>query len=145
MTDEVTELSCNLDDMTPEDIGFAMEVLLDSGALDVWTTAIGMKKNRPGTMLSLLCVPEESERFAQLLFRHTTTLGVRATEHRRYLQRRSFARAQTHWGAVRMKCAGQNAKPEYEDLRAIAIQEDIPIFALRQAALDAYRKEKQDD
>ena len=87
MTDEVMELSCNLDDMCPEDIGFALELLLDAGALDVWTSPIGMKKNRPGVMLSLLCPVEEAERFAELLFRHTTTLGIRQTLHRRFLQR----------------------------------------------------------
>ena len=59
MTDEITELSCNLDDMSPEGIGFAMEVLLNEGALDVFTTAIGMKKSRPGTMLTCLCKPGE--------------------------------------------------------------------------------------
>ncbi len=89
MTDEVMELSCNLDDMCPEDIGFALELLLDAGALDVWTSPIGMKKNRPGVMLSLLCPVEEAERFAELLFRHTTTLGIRQTLHRRFLQRRA--------------------------------------------------------
>ena len=81
MTDTVWELSCNLDDMTPEDIAFAMERLLDAGALDVWTTPIGMKKNRPGTQLSLLCREDQKEELAQCLFRHTTTLGIRQTEH----------------------------------------------------------------
>ena len=120
MTDEVMELSCNLDDMCPEDIGFALEVLLDAGALDVWTSSIGMKKNRPGVMLSLLCPVEEAERFAELLFRHTTTLGIRQTLHRRFLQRRAFVRTETPWGPVGVKCSGTGCKPEYEDLKAIA-------------------------
>ena len=65
MMDEVFELACNLDDMTPEDVGFAMEHLLESGALDVYTLPIGMKKNRPGTMLCVLCKPEDRQRMAE--------------------------------------------------------------------------------
>ena len=74
--DEIAELRCNLDDMTGEDIGFAMEALLAGGALDVFTTPIGMKKSRPGVLLTVLCRPAEQETMAKLLFRHTTTLGV---------------------------------------------------------------------
>ena len=120
MTDTVWELSCNLDDMTPEDIAFAMERLLDAGALDVWTTPIGMKKNRPGIQLSVLSREDRKEELAQCLFRHTTTLGIRQTEHRRYLLRREFAQAETPWGPVRVKTAEGRFKPEYEDLAAIA-------------------------
>lgn len=140
MTDEVMELSCNLDDMCPEDIGFAMDVLLDAGALDVWTSPIGMKKNRPGVMLSLLCPPEEAERFAELLFRHTTTLGIRQTPHRRFLQRRTFFQAETPWGPVGVKCTDSTCKPEYEDLKVIAQKEHLPISRVRQAALEGYKE-----
>ena len=105
MTDTVWELSCNLDDMTPEDIAFAMERLLDAGALDVWTTPIGMKKNRPGIQLSVLSREDRKEELAKCLFRHTTTLGIRQTEHRRYLLRREFAQAET-LGA----CPGQDRR-----------------------------------
>ena len=72
MTDEIYELSCNLDDMTGEELGFAMEVLLSAGALDVYTLPIGMKKNRPGVMLNVLCRPEKREELVRLLFLHTT-------------------------------------------------------------------------
>ena len=140
MTDEVMELSCNLDDMCPEDIGFALELLLDAGALDVWTSPIGMKKNRPGVMLSLLCPVEEAERFAERLFRHTTTLGSRQTLHRRFLQRRAFVRAETPWGPVGVKCSGTGCKPEYEDLKAIAQRENLPIAQVRQAALESFKE-----
>ena len=71
MTDEIYELSCNLDDMTGEELGFAMEVLLSAGALDVYTLPIGMKKNRPGVMLNVLCRPEKREELVRLLFLHT--------------------------------------------------------------------------
>ena len=140
MTDTVWELSCNLDDMTPEDIAFAMERLLDAGALDVWTTPIGMKKNRPGIQLSVLSREDRKEELAQCLFRHTTTLGIRQTEHRRYLLRREFAQAKTPWGPVRVKTAEGRFKPEYEDLRRIALEQNIPIAQVRQAAEEGFRK-----
>ena len=88
MTDEIYELSCNLDDMTGEELRFAMEVLLSAGALDVYTLPIGMKKNRPGVMLNVLCRPEKREELVRLLFLHTTTIGVRETRHDRYILRR---------------------------------------------------------
>lgn len=140
MTDTVWELSCNLDDMTPEDIAFAMERLLDAGALDVWTTPIGMKKNRPGIQLSVLSREDRKEELAQCLFRHTTTLGIRQTEHRRYLLRREFAQTETPWGPVRVKTAEGRFKPEYEDLRRIALEQNIPIAQVRQAAEEGFRK-----
>lgn len=140
MTDTVWELSCNLDDMTPEDIAFAMERLLDAGALDVWTTPIGMKKNRPGIQLSVLSREDRKEELAQCLFRHTTTLGIRQTEHRRYLLRRGFAQAETPWGPVRVKTVEGRFKPEYEDLRRIALEQNIPIAQVRQAAEEGFRK-----
>ena len=76
-TEEILELSCNLDDCTGEAIGFAMERLLDAGALDVYWTSVGMKKNRPGILLTCMCRPLDREKMVELLFRHTTTLGVR--------------------------------------------------------------------
>ena len=92
-TDTVLELSCNLDDMTGEAVGFAMGQLLSAGALDVFTTPIAMKKNRPGTLLTVLCRPEDKERFVSQLFRHTTTLGIREnTLHRYTLTRRTEKR-----------------------------------------------------
>ena len=143
MTDTVWELSCNLDDMTPEDIAFAMERLLDAGALDVWTTPIGMKKNRPGIQLSVLSREDRKEELAQCLFRHTTTLGIRQTEHRRYLLRREFAQAETPWGPVRVKTVEGRFKPEYEDLRRIALEQNIPIAQVRQAAEEGYDTRKK--
>lgn len=145
MTDEVILLSCNLDDMTPEDIGYAMELFLNAGALDVWTSPIGMKKNRPGVMLSVLCRQAEEARFTSLLFRHTTTLGIRRAVHTRYLLRRDFSTVQTPWGPVRMKQAGENLKPEYEDIKAIAEKTGLPISQIRLAAIAEYQKENAHD
>ena len=145
MRDTVWELSCNLDDMTPEDVAYAMERLLEAGALDVWTTPIGMKKNRPGVMLSVLCKEEKKEDMAKSLFFHTTTLGIRVTEHSRYILRREFTKVDTPWGPVEIKTAGDRFKPEFEDLRTIALRENLPIARVRQAAERAYEKEKLED
>ena len=123
-TDKVTELSCNLDDMTGEEIGFAMEQLLAAGALDVYTTAIGMKKNRPGIMLTVLCRKEQKEELVRLIFRHTTTLGIREAEFSRYTLDRHMETIQTPYGPVRKKVVSgygvSRSKLEYEDLARIA-------------------------
>ena len=120
----VLELSCNLDDMTAEAIAFAMETLLEAGALDVWTTPITMKKSRLGTMLSLLCREEDSQRMAELLFRHTTTIGVREYACRRYTLDRTVDTVSTPYGDVRRKTSWgygvTRKKYEYEDLARIA-------------------------
>lgn len=122
--DEVAELACNLDDMTPEALGFAQERLLSAGALDVWTVAAGMKKNRPGVVLSVLCRPEDRERMAGLLFQHTTTLGVRERLCRRYTLERDVMTADTAYGPVRRKVAQGyevvREKLEYEDVARVA-------------------------
>lgn len=146
MRDTVWELSCNLDDMTPEDVAYAMERLLEEGGLDVWTTPIGMKKNRPGVMLSVLCAEGKKEDMVKSLFFHTTTLGIRVTEHTRYILRREFTQVDTPWGPVGIKTAGDRFKPEFEDLRTIALRENLPIAQVRQAAERAYdRKMEQED
>ena len=139
MTDEIYELSCNLDDMTGEELGFAMEVLLSAGALDVYTLPIGMKKNRPGVMLNVLCRPEKLEELVRLLFLHTTTIGVRETRHDRYILRREEETMQTPFGPVRGKSVEgygvRRSKPEYEDLRRIALEQGISLRQAREAIL----------
>ena len=121
---DVRELSCNLDDMTAEAVAFAMETLLEAGALDVWTTPITMKKSRLGTMLSLLCREEDSQRMAKLLFRHTTTIGVREYACRRYTLDRTVDTVSTPYGDVHRKTSCgygvTRKKYEYEDLARIA-------------------------
>lgn len=135
--DEITELACNLDDMTPEGIGFAMETLLAEGALDVFTTAIGMKKSRPGVMLTCLCRPEDKEKLARLIFAHTTTLGVRETVCQRYTLERSFTDADTPYGPVRVKrvegWGAAREKAEYEDLARIARERGISLEEVRKS------------
>lgn len=130
-SEQITELACNLDDMTPEAIGFAMEELLTGGALDVYTTAIGMKKNRPSIMLTCLCRPEDETRMTELLFRHTTTLGIRKNLLQRYTLSRSFSEKETPYGTIRMKHAQGwgvcRSKPEYEDVAKAAREHDVPL------------------
>ena len=129
--DDVLELSCNLDDMTGEAIGFAIEQLMDAGALDVFTTPIGMKKSRPGIMLTVLCRPEDKEKLLPLIFRHTTTLGVRENRLHRYVLTRKTETVQTPYGPVRQKIATgygvERKKYEYEDLARLARENNVSL------------------
>ncbi|MBS5575089.1 MAG: nickel pincer cofactor biosynthesis protein LarC [Firmicutes bacterium] len=122
--EEILELSCNLDDCTGETIGFAMERLLDAGALDVYWTSVGMKKNRPGILLTCMCRPLDREKMVELLFKHTTTLGVRESVFRRYTLSRESKTIQTPDGDIRVKVSSgygvTREKPEFDDLAKIA-------------------------
>ena len=121
---EILELSCNLDDCTGESLGFAMERLFDAGALDVYWTSVGMKKNRPAVLLTCMCRPEDREKMVALLFRHTTTLGVREAVFRRYTLARERRTVPTPGGSVRIKVSSgygvRREKAEFEDLAEIA-------------------------
>ena len=134
-SDEVLELRCNLDDMRAEDLGYAVERLLQAGALDVWTQAIGMKKSRPGVMLCVLCAPQNREAMLQLLFRHSSTLGVREQRLRRSVLERRVETQQTPWGPVRRKISEgfgvRREKYEYEDLARIAAARGLSLEELR--------------
>ena len=129
--DTILELQCNLDDMTPEALGFAQERLMAAGALDVYTTGIGMKKNRPGILLTCLCRPDQRENMLSLLFRHTTTLGVREHRWGRTVLSRRERVEETVAGAIRIKTAEgwgvRREKPEYDDLSAIAREKGISL------------------
>lgn len=133
------ELCCNLDDMTAEAVGFAMERLLAAGALDVWTEAIGMKKNRPGVMLCCLCLPDRRDGILKCLFENTTTLGVRERTCGRYTLTRRMEAVETEYGTVRIKRSEgwgvKREKPEYDDIAAIAREKGISLFAAKQAVL----------
>lgn len=130
-TDAVAELRCNLDDMTGEAIGFAVEALLDAGALDVFTTPVQMKKNRPGTLLTVLCREEERDKFVRLLFAHTTTLGVRESLCARYVLQREERSVTAKFGPIRVKTAHgygvERQKPEYEDVARIAKEQGMSL------------------
>ena len=133
--DEVLELRCNLDDMSPEALGFAQEQLWQAGALDVYTAALGMKKNRPGTLLVTLCRLADRETMLRLLFRHTTTLGVREVRCERSTLTRRMETADTEYGPVRVKVSQgwgvTRRKAEYEDLARIAREKGVSIEDVR--------------
>ena len=127
----VLELSCNLDDMTPEAVGFAMEELLEAGALDVYIIPVTMKKNRPGFILNCLCRESMREKILSLMFLHTTTLGIREYLCNRYTLQRRVRTVTTDLGEVRCKTADgwgvSRRKYEYEDLAAIARKRGISL------------------
>lgn len=129
--DVIVELCCNLDDMTPEEIGFATTLFMEAGALDVYTTSVQMKKNRPGILLTCMCRNEEKEKFLQLMFQHTTTLGVREYICRRYGLKRKTESRQTVLGEVRVKrTEGYGVwreKVEYEDLAKLAREKGLSL------------------
>ncbi len=129
--DNVIELACNIDDMTPEAVGFAVSALFDEGALDVWTESIGMKKNRPGIKLCCLCRPADRESVIRAVFKHTTTIGIREHEYFRYMLSRRESVIETPYGAVRSKissgCGVKREKPEFDDLAAAAKANGISV------------------
>ncbi len=123
----VEEICCNLDDMTGEAIAFAMDRLLENGALDAYYIPIGMKKSRPGVMLCCLCRSEDTERLAEIMLRHTTSLGVRISSCRRITLPRIIETVETPYGAVHVKISGDISKPEYDDLAKIAKENDLTL------------------
>lgn len=138
--DTVLQLSCNIDDMTAEEIGFAMELLFEGGALEVYTIPIGMKKSRPGTLLRVICTKEKKEDMLALLFRHTTTLGVRETETARYVLKRKIQTVNTAFGEIRRKDSSgygvSRTKYEYDDLARIAKEKNL---SLREVLHELYK------
>ena len=136
-TDEIIELACTVDDMTGEEIGFAVEELLRGGALDVWTSAVQMKKNRPGTIITVLCSEELRNAMIRLLFRHTSSIGVRETLHRRYILSRESGKKETAYGSIRTKTVSgygtARSKAEYEDLASIARSSGLSLRDVREA------------
>jgi uncharacterized protein (TIGR00299 family) protein len=142
-SETVTVLEANLDDLNPQVFGYVMDRLLDEGALDVFGTPVQMKKNRPGTLLTVLCKPEDSGKLTQLIFTETTTLGVRRRDETRQTLARRWESVGTPWGEVRIKVASMNGTvtnyaPEYEDCRRIAAEHRVPLKAVMQEAAQAY-------
>jgi uncharacterized protein (DUF111 family) len=127
VVDKIVEVRCNLDDITPEVLGYTMERLLAAGAADVWHMPIQMKKNRPAVMLSLLCRPEQLDNLAAILMAETGTLGLRFQEMERLEAGRNFEERDTEWGTVRFKLTASGEKAEYEDCRKIAIETGLPL------------------
>lgn len=121
--DKVIEMSCNVDDMTGEEIGYATGILMNNGALDVFTTPVYMKKNRPGILITCIVKPEDKEKFAKLIFEHTTTIGIRYTAMDRFRLARREEKVMTKFGEVSVKVSEgfgvTKAKPEYDDIKRI--------------------------
>ncbi len=132
---EVYELSCNLDDMTAEAMGFAMDKLFEEGALDVYTMPIGMKKQRPATMLNVICTGADREKMAQAIFKYTTTLGIREHSYNRYTLNRNVVTENTQFGPVHKKVSTgygiQREKYEYDDLSRIATEQGMTLDEVR--------------
>lgn len=135
---EVAELSCNLDDMTAEALGFVQELLFAAGALEVYTIPVGMKKSRPGVLLTCMCRREDEEKMVKLLFQHTTTLGIREHVSRRFTLQREQREIETPYGTVREKTASgygvRRSKLEYEDIAKIAREQGMSLQQARDAA-----------
>jgi len=142
-SDLVWVLETNLDDTSGEMIGYCIERLWDAGALDVYTTSIQMKKNRPGVMLTVFCQAAHIRRMETILFRETTTLGIRRWQaSRRKLQRKAHE-VDTPWGKVKGKLgwfSGGSAKfaPEYDSCRELAVEHNIPLRSVYDAAWKAF-------
>ena len=135
--DSVLQLECNVDDMTAEELGFAMERILEAGALEVYTVAAGMKKSRPGTILCVLCHEDAKETLVRAIFRNTTTIGVREHRCSRYTLKRSFETVQTPYGDVQKKLSSgygvTREKYEYEDLARIAREQGMSLAEVRKS------------
>ena len=141
--DRITVLEANLDDLSPQVLGYAMERLLAEGALDVFSVPVQMKKSRPGALLTVLAKMEDANRLTKLIFAETTTLGVRSREEWRQTLSRRWENVNTTWGPVRIKVASMNGTvsnyaPEYEDCRALAEAHHIPLKRVMEEALRTY-------
>jgi uncharacterized protein (TIGR00299 family) protein len=142
-SETVTVLEANLDDLNPQVFGYVMDRLLEEGALDVFGMPVQMKKNRPGTLLTVLCRPEDASKLTQLIFTETTTLGVRRRDEVRQTLARRWENVRTQWGEVRIKIASMNGTvtnyaPEYEDCRRIATEHHVPLKTVMQEASREY-------
>ena len=141
--DRVTVLECAIDDATPQVLAYAMELALENGALDAMAAAVTMKKGRLGTLLTVLARPEDATAMEALLFRETTTLGIRRRSEERVILDRSFVTTETAFGRIRVKVASlhgeqRNAMPEYEDCRRAAREHGVPLKQVIEAALTAF-------
>lgn len=137
-----TVLECNIDDMNPERYDFIMELLFNAGASDAWLMPIVMKKSRPAVVLSVLCQPSKVAAMKQIIFTHSTTIGLREYNIRKSVLKRNEIVVDTQYGKVRVKQSVYNgkivrSKPEFDDCRAIALQQNCSIEEVER---EVYRK-----
>jgi pyridinium-3,5-bisthiocarboxylic acid mononucleotide nickel chelatase len=143
LNEEISIIEANLDDMNPQIYGYVVEKALQTGALDVYTTALQMKKNRPGTLLTILCRPRDTDKLIALLFAETTTFGVRTHAAQRRALAREWVNVSTVYGDVRIKLSRSNGRilhvtPEYDDCRKLAVEKEIPLQKVITEALRSY-------
>jgi len=143
INERIVVLEANLDDLSPQVLGYAMERLLAEGALDVFSVPVQMKKSRPGALLTVLAKMEDANRLTKLIFEETTTLGVRRREEQRQTLSRRWQTVDTAWGPVRIKIANMNGcvsnyAPEYEDCRTLAEAQHVPLRTVMQEAIQQY-------
>ena len=143
-TERVTVIECEIDDMNPQIFGVVMEQLHQAGALDVFYTPVQMKKNRPGTLLTVVAKPERKRDIADIIFRETTTIGLRHSEVARECLQRELVSVDTPLGAVRFKVARRdgrvvNAAPEFDDCARLAAAHNLPVKEVQAIANKAYK------
>ena len=141
--DELLLLETNIDDCSPQIVGFALERALEIGALDSWATPVQMKKGRPGMKLSILCPVELGPNLTEMLFRETTTLGVRATTVQRTSLQRTLESVNTRFGTIDVKVARSgpevvNAMPEYEQVKRAALEHNVPFRELQETVMEEF-------
>ncbi len=141
--EEIAVIEANLDDMNPQIYGYFLEKALAAGALDVYTTPVQMKKNRPGTLLTVLCRPQDTNALMSLIFAETTTFGARTYRAQRRTLPREFVSVATDFGDVRIKISRVNGRilhvaPEYDDCRKLAVEKNVPLQRVISEALRAY-------
>ncbi|NET76491.1 nickel pincer cofactor biosynthesis protein LarC [Okeania sp. SIO1F9] len=139
----VMVLETQIDDCTPQAIAYTFDALFAVGALDVFTQPVTMKKSRLGVLITVVCLPEKLSACEEVIFRETTTLGIRRSTQKRAILQRTIDRVQTDYGAVRLKVAKMgnqivNVQPEYEDCVALARQQNIPLMKIQKMVLQAW-------
>ncbi len=144
--DSLVLIETNIDDLSPQVFGFVMERAFETGALDCWFTPIQMKKNRPAAMISILCERADKNKFIELLYAETTTLGVRVSAVERNCLEREIVKIETVFGAIDFKTAKHggkiiNAKPEYEQLREIALEKKVSLREIERKVIQEFRRQ----
>jgi hypothetical protein len=144
--ESIAVLECAIDDLSPQIVAHTIQLAIEHGALDAMAASVVMKKGRLGTLLTILCRPADAPRFEELLFRETSTLGVRSRIEQRRTLERAHAAVMTPYGEVRIKTAAldgvvTHAQPEYEDCHALALEHRVPLKQVIDAALQAWSRQ----
>jgi pyridinium-3,5-bisthiocarboxylic acid mononucleotide nickel chelatase len=141
----VVVIECEIDDMNPQIFGVVMDRLYAAGALEVFYVPVQMKKNRPGTLLTVLGLPEQRAALSEIIFKETTTIGLRYSELERECLTREIVSVATPLGSVRFKLAWRggrllNALPEFEDCVRVAAEHQLPVREVHEIAVKAYER-----